>query len=281
MQKKYAVLSLSGGMDSSSLLVHLLADDYQVTAISFDYGQKHLAELEKAQDLCDYLNDQGFKVNHKIITFDGLSELLHSTLVSGGEDVPEGYYHADNMKLTVVPNRNKIFSSVIQAAALSIATENKSPCVIAMGIHAGDHMIYPDTTPEFRALDYQAFVQGNWDAEQVQFYTPFINIDKKEILEDLEKSTTKLNLSFDEILKRTMTSYKPILIDGKYYSDYKSASSVSRIEAFIELNKKDPIDYADETGVVSWEKAFSHVQSILAENKENKENETNNKKEKV
>jgi len=52
--KKQAVLSLSGGMDSSTLLLHLLANDYQVTALSFDYGQKHKVELERAVDLVKY-----------------------------------------------------------------------------------------------------------------------------------------------------------------------------------------------------------------------------------
>ena len=54
--KKQAVLSLSGGMDSSSLLLHLLANDYDVTALSFDYGQKHRVELERATSLVEYIN---------------------------------------------------------------------------------------------------------------------------------------------------------------------------------------------------------------------------------
>ena len=54
--KKQAVLSLSGGMDSSSLLLHLLANGYEVTALSFDYGQKHNVELERAKELVDYIN---------------------------------------------------------------------------------------------------------------------------------------------------------------------------------------------------------------------------------
>ncbi|MCF6775272.1 7-cyano-7-deazaguanine synthase [Thiotrichales bacterium 19X7-9] len=261
----FAVLSLSGGMDSSSLLMHLLAHNYQVTAISFDYGQKHQVEIEKAQDLCQFLIKKGYAVKHQVIHLDGLSQLLDSTLVSGGKEVPEGHYHENNMKLTVVPNRNKIFSSIIQAVALSIAQVNDTTCAIAMGIHSDDHATYPDTRQAFRDLDYQAFLSGNYNAECVKFYTPYINISKQAVLEDLEKSTQKLNLDIDEILKRTITSYKPILIDGKYYSDYKSASSVGRIEAFIQLNKKDPIDYADETGPVSWDKVKQHVKTLLTE----------------
>ena len=131
---KQAVLSLSGGMDSSTLLLHLLANDYQVTALSFDYGQKHNIELERAKQLIEYLKQNGQPVRHQIITLNGLAELLNSSLVTGGEDVPEGHYAEDNMKSTVVPNRNKIFSSIIQAVALSIATEKDTTCDIAMGI---------------------------------------------------------------------------------------------------------------------------------------------------
>ena len=123
--KKQAVLSLSGGMDSSTVLLHLLAHDYEVTAVSFNYGQKHNIELERAQELIDYLKENGYNVNYQEITLFGLVDLLNSNLVQGGEEVPEGHYEEDNMKDTVVPNRNKMFSSIIQAVALSIANEKK------------------------------------------------------------------------------------------------------------------------------------------------------------
>jgi len=133
--KKQAVLSLSGGMDSSSLLLHLLANGYEVTALSFDYGQKHNVELERAKELVDYINSDctvSSFVRHQVIKLDGLAQLLNSSLVSGGSEVPEGHYAEENMKATVVPNRNKIFSSIIQAVALSIAEQNNTECVIAM-----------------------------------------------------------------------------------------------------------------------------------------------------
>ena len=152
---KKAVLSLSGGMDSSSLLLHLLANGYEVTALGFDYGQKHKVELERATSLVEYLQSKNLPVVHQIIKLDGLSYLLNSALVAGGKDVPEGHYEQDNMKETVVPNRNKIFASLIPAVALSWATRGeKRPIEIAMGIHAGDHAIYPDCRQEFRDIDF-------------------------------------------------------------------------------------------------------------------------------
>ena len=167
------------------------------------------------------------------------------------------------MKATVVPNRNKIFSSIIQAVALSIAEQKNTECAIAMGIHAGDHAIYPDCRQEFRDIDFEAFKAGNWGSEKVYHYTPYLNTDKFGILKDGNDCLGKLGLDFNEIYYRTNTSYKPIKYKDIWYSDYKSASSVERVEAFIKLGKPDPVEYADETGPVSWETVVEHVKTIL------------------
>ena len=259
---KNVVVSLSGGMDSSTLLLRCLSEYDNVTAISFDYGQKHRVELERAQSLVDYLAENGQKVNYQVIRLDGLVNLLNSNLVEGGEDVPEGHYEEDNMKATVVPNRNKIFASITQAVALSAANANGNDTDIALGIHAGDHAIYPDCRQEFRDADDQAFRIGNWEAEKVGYFTPYLETDKLGILKDGEKLTEKLELDFDEVYKRTNTSYKPFPSGN---SDYKSASSVERIEAFIDLGRPDPVQYEDETGPVDYAVAKAHVEKLLAE----------------
>jgi 7-cyano-7-deazaguanine synthase len=282
-------------MDSSTLLLHLLANGYEVTALSFDYGQKHSIELERAKDLVDYLNsnptrifhhDRAFngfeevypKINYQVIKLDGLSQLLNSALVTGGAEVPEGHYAEENMKATVVPNRNKIFSSIIQAVALSIAEAKNCNVEIAMGIHAGDHSIYPDCRQEFRDIDYEAFVTGNWGAEKVAYYTPYLLGDKFDILKDGEVCCETLRLNFDEVYRRTNTSYKPIKLKIYYhldngdveeyeewFSDFKSASSVERVEAFMKLGRRDPVNYADEFGQVTWEYVKEYVSSVLDE----------------
>jgi 7-cyano-7-deazaguanine synthase len=275
--KKYAVLSLSGGMDSSTLLLHLLANNYYVTALSFDYGQKHKVELERATELVEYLNSQAdetlyksettetiihhfYKVKHQIIKLDGLSQLLNSSLVEGGSDVPEGHYENENMKATVVPNRNMIFSSIVQSVALSIATKNNTECVIALGIHSGDHAVYPDTTEQFRQSCLETFKIGNWESHLVDYYAPYMETNKFGILKDGAKCCEFLCLDFDEVYKRTNTSYKPFPSGN---SDYKSASSVERIEAFIKLGRPDSVQYEDESGPVSWEVAKTHVETVL------------------
>jgi len=287
--KKQVVISLSGGMDSSTLLLHYLSSGYQCTCISFDYGQKHKVELERATELVHYINSNiSNNVKHQIIKLDGLAQLLNSSLVEGGEDVPEGHYAEENMKATVVPNRNKIFGSIAQAIALSIATQTNNECKIALGIHAGDHSIYPDCRQEFRDADYKAFLLGNWDSHLVTYDAPFLQVDKFDILKHGLECCEQLGLDFDEVYKRTNTSYKPILIEtkaslgtiefehggiihklpqeatvyGTWYSDYKSGSSIERILAFIKLGHPDPVEYADETGPVSWDVAKTHAEKI-------------------
>jgi 7-cyano-7-deazaguanine synthase len=268
---KKAVLSLSGGMDSSSLLLHLLANGYEVTALGFDYGQKHKIELDRATELVKYINSdpsQGFlsmdypKVKHQIIKLNGLSQLLNSALVEGGDELPEGHYEQSNMSLSVVQNRNKIFSSIIQAVALSVAEKENTETIIAMGIHAGDHLIYKDCRQEFRDADYQAFLEGNENGHLVTYYTPYLKVNKFDILEDGQKSCDILGLDFNEVYKRTNTSYKPYPSGN---SDYKSAASVERIEAFIKLGRPDPVQYEDETGPVDYETARIYVEQVLSE----------------
>ena len=270
---KHVVISLSGGMDSSTLLLRCLKEYDTVTAISFDYGQKHRVELERAQSLVGYLNDNFYETNHRgddfgkyspityrQIKLDGLVDLLDSALVTGGDDVPEGHYAEENQRQTVVPNRNKIFASITQAVALSVANRTSEDCDIALGIHAGDFGVYPDCRQEFRDADDQAFRLGNWDAERVNYFTPYLEGDKFTILQDGEILCRELGLEFNEIYKRTNTSYKPYPTGN---SDYKSASSVERVEAFIKLGRKDPVTYEDETGVVSWEHVVNEVTKVL------------------
>jgi 7-cyano-7-deazaguanine synthase len=298
--ERHVVISLSGGMDSSTLLLRCLKEYNTVTAISFDYGQKHRIELDRAQSLVDYVNanpncvfvheelPNGFietysKVTYRQIQLNGLADLLDSALVTGGAEVPEGHYAEENMKATVVPNRNKIFASIIQAVALSIANKTGEQCDIAMGIHAGDHAIYPDCRQEFRDADDHAFRMGNWEADKVGYFTPYMEGDKFTILQDGEVLCGELGLDFNEVYKRTNTSYKPIFIlgggdswieynpakdgvvaeRGGWYSDFKSASSVERVEAFIKLGRPDPVGYADEIGPVTWKHVVKEVTKVL------------------
>jgi 7-cyano-7-deazaguanine synthase len=251
---KVAVMALSGGMDSSALLLHLLREGYTVTAISFNYGQKHVIELDRARLLVEYLKQHQLNLTHHVADLTSATALFESNLLQGGEDVPKGHYEEDNMKATVVPNRNAMFASLLYGTALSIANAHDTDVEVVLGVHSGDHAIYPDCRPEFyRALEH-AFAIGNWDSDRVSFTLPYLNEDKTSILRDAERSSKQLNLHFDEVFRRTITSYQP---DEQGRSDGTTGSDVERILAFHAIGRKDPVEYTN-----SWEEVLANALEI-------------------
>ena len=251
---KRAVISLSGGMDSTCLLVNLLAEEYdEITAVSFDYGQNHRIELELAARTVSNLRDKHFNITHQIIDIRSLGTLLESSLIGG--EVPKGHYEQDNMKSTVVPNRNVIFSSMVYAIAQSKASKYKEHVDIALGVHAGDHAIYPDCRPESIEAVEKAFKLSNYDAELVSYIRPYIQFSKTDILYDCVKNCVNLGLRFDDISVNTITSYNP---DSRGRSSGTSGSDIERIEAFINLDRKDPIEYQKP-----WDEIVAHALTVL------------------
>jgi 7-cyano-7-deazaguanine synthase len=264
VKKRIAVVSLSGGMDSTCLLLHLLANGYEVYAVSFDYGQKHRYELGMVQRNMEYLASNNIFVDWRLLPMHYIGQMFESALLQGGE-IPEGHYAEENMKQTVVPNRNAIFSSIIYGYALSIAERAKKGDIhafenvkICLGVHAGDHAIYPDCRPEFYDKLYGAFAEGNWGAEAVQLYLPYLYKDKSYILRDGFASCIDLEIDFETVLGNTNTCYNPG-VDGK--SCGKCGSCVERVEAFMAIGKKDPVPYA-----LGWEETCKHVKEILSKN---------------
>ena len=257
---KQAVMALSGGMDSSALMLHLLREGYDVTAVSFDYGQKHRIELDRASDLVAYLADNGFTINHHQVDLKSAMAMFHSDLLTSGGDVPTGHYEETNMKSTVVPNRNAIFSSLLYGTGLSIATKKNCDVSIVLGVHSGDHAIYPDCRPEFYTALEHAFFVGNWDAERVTFNLPYLELDKSAILSDAKASINHLELNFEEVFARTITSYAP---DNDGRSHGKTGSDIERILAFHAIGEKDPLEYVD-----SWEDVLEHALGVEREHRE-------------
>jgi len=246
-----AVLCLSGGMDSTSLLLHLLAEETEVYSISLDYGQKHKIELERLQLNLKYLADHGYKVPHHVLNLSGLGALYHSALTNDDWEVPTGFYAQDNMKQTVVPNRNAIFASIAYGYALSIASRLQKKTKLALGVHSGDHAIYPDCRPAFYHAIMQAFSIGNWDSENVELSLPYIDGDKVSILRDAEQSCLKLDLDFDTVFRNTWTSYQP---DELGRADGRTGSDVERILAFDAIGRIDPVEYRD-----AWKEVLSYA----------------------
>lgn len=244
---KRAVMALSGGMDSTSLLIRLLADGAKVSCVSYHYGQKHTIEVDRATKNIEYLRSRGHEVDHKIVDLIGAMSLFESALINDEKIVPEGHYEEEQMKATVVPNRNAIFASILYGYALSIAERESTDVSIALGVHSGDHAIYPDCRPEFyHALDH-AFTIGNWDSERISFYLPYLEGDKVTILKDALSACDVAGLNFDKVFANTITSYNP---DEQGRSSGRSGSDVERILAFNALDLIDPIEYREPWSVV-------------------------------
>ncbi len=252
---KLATISFSGGMDSTSLLLHLINNGYTVYALSFNYGQKHIIELEKAKENIKYLLSKNIQVKHKIVNISDCVDLLSSSLTNNEIEVPNGHYQEENMKSTFVPNRNSIFSSILYGYAITISKNNNNQKVlISLGVHSGDHAIYPDCRKEFYIKLFDSFKEGNWDSDKIKIYLPYLNLSKSDILLEAQKSIEKLGLNFNKIFKNTLTSYSP---DDKGRSSGKSGSDIERILAFDNIGIKDPIEYVD-----NWETVLKNAKRI-------------------
>jgi len=250
---KVTVMALSGGMDSTSLLLRKLRENNEVYTIGFNYGQKHIIELSRAQANIEYLSEKGHNITHKIVDLSSLMSMFSGSLTSD-KAIPEGHYEEEQMKSTVVPNRNAIFSSIIYGYALSLSKELDCNVTISLGVHSGDHAIYPDCRPEFYQSLNHAFETGNWDSENVKFDLPYIDDNKESILLDAIISCEQLNLDFETIFANTNTSYEP---DNDGRSSGKTGSDIERILAFHAIGRKDPVPYQQD-----WDEVLKHALSI-------------------
>jgi len=215
-----AVVILSGGMDSTTLLYDIVDSGAEVYAVSFDYGQKHIRELFCAKKTCKILN-----VPHRIINLKILNDIAPSALTRKDVDVPEGDYKDDNMKQTVVPNRNMVMLSLATVFAISIKATK-----LYYGAHSGDHTIYPDCRPEFVEVMKTAIELADWN--KVELDVPYLFIHKGEIVH----RGIKLNVDF----KNTWTCYK-----GKEKACGMCGACRERLEAFYYAGIKDPIEYEE------------------------------------
>lgn len=239
-----AIISLSGGLDSTCLLLKLLSRGYEVKAYGFDYGQKHTVELKKVKENIKFLQSLGYPVTHQVIDLRDAFSDSASSLHQGGEDIPEGHYNDLSMKSTVVENRNIIFSAIIYGKALAWAKKTGEHVDIFLGIHAGDgHSVYKDCTPESRMAAELTFKISNWDSDKVNYVAPFENVYKADVLtegldamENMEFSTDNINF----VLSNTHSCYNP---DERGRSCGKCGTCVERLEAFAKNSIKDPIEY--------------------------------------
>lgn len=219
-----AVCIASGGMDSATLAWKYHRDGYDLLLIGFDYGQRHRKELDSLAAIADRLGAE-----YRIVSLP-LRDALHgSALTSDDVDVPDGHYAEETMKATVVPNRNAIMLSIATGIAVAEGAD-----VVATGVHAGDHFIYPDCRPAFFNPFADAMEHANEGFTVTGFHleAPFIEMTKAEI------AYLGSNLGVDYAI--TWSCYK-----GGDIHCGRCGTCVERIEAFIDADVDDPTEYAD------------------------------------
>lgn len=240
MSKK-AVISMSGGLDSTSLALHLLSQGYEIRAYAFNYGQKHEVELRKVQKNVNYLRKKNLPITLQIIDLRSAFAGNTSALVaSTGKAIPEGDYREESMKDTVVPLRNVIFSSIVYSKAINWAVQSNDKVFVTLGIHAGDHTIYPDCRPESQEACKHAFEISDWNSDKVDYEAPFVEFTKDQVLEKGIWACTKLGLDWRLVYRGTISCYNP---DEKGRSCGKCGTCVERLEAFDKLGLEDPARY--------------------------------------
>ncbi len=222
MNKK-AVIIVSGGIDSTTLLYKALREGYEVNALTFLYGQKHHKEIDSAISICGAL-----AVSHQVIDLSAMKGLLSGSALTDSNvnipDVPETAEHYETLKVTIVPNRNAIFLSVATAYAVSLGADH-----VFFGAHYSDRGVYPDCRKEFVEA-FQASERIATDNAALVIDAPFVDVEKSEIV----KLGSELGVPF----KETWTCYR----GGEVHSGVCS-SCRERKRAFWESGVPDPTGY--------------------------------------
>ena len=210
-------------MDSVTLAQYLAHKQHDVRLVSFDYGQRHRKELACATACARRIN-----ARHDIIDLTNITRLIsRSALTSNDIDVPDGHYAEHTMRQTIVPNRNSIMASIAVGMAV-----NEQADSIALGIHAGDHYIYPDCRPTFATtLEQHAKVaNAGFLPDDFHIYTPFVDMTKGEIV--------ALGASIGVPYASTWSCYK-----GGDVHCGACGTCFERREAFNDAGIDDPTDY--------------------------------------
>lgn len=220
-----AVAIVSGGLDSTVLAYQLNALQLELNILSFDYGQKHVKELEMAAQTA-----RDLKATHEIVSLQNITRLISNSALTNPEaEVPEGHYAAANMAATVVPNRNAIMLSIAFGWAVNIQAD-----LVAIGVHSGDHPIYPDCRPNFiKMFDLmEDFATEGYARGGLHLLAPFVSITKADIV----RLGGKLEVPFE----KTWSCYQ----GGKVHCG-RCGTCVERKEAFRLAEVSDPTEYED------------------------------------
>ena len=219
-----AIVLLSGGLDSTTVLAIAKAHDFECYALSFDYGQKQRSELESAKTIAN----QSKVAEHRIMKI-SLADIGGSALTDDKIEVPK-YSESDEIPITYVPARNTIFLSFALAWAEVIDCQK-----IFIGVNALDYSGYPDCRPEFiKAFEDMANLatKQSVEGEKIEIKTPLINMTKAEIIQK--------GLSLGVDYSQTISCY---LANSNREACGECDACVLRINGFNNANIKDPTFY--------------------------------------
>lgn len=238
--KSDGVAIVSGGMDSVTLAHWLVSQGRRPHLLSFDYGQRHKKELLYAEECAERLG-----LNWSLVDLSTLTELIGTSALTFGEDVPEGHYAEDNMALTVVPNRNMMMLSIAGAVAVS-----EQGSYIAAGMHAGDHAQYPDCREDFIFPFWNTLMQANqgFIDESFLVITPFLHKSKNGI--------AQLALDLGVPLHKTWSCYK-----GQETHCGRCGTCVERLEAIASVNAPPHWDLTEYEDTEFWKTAVAEFQT--------------------
>jgi 7-cyano-7-deazaguanine synthase len=220
MKTTPSVVLLSGGMDSATALAREVKEGDVRLAVSVDYGQRHVRELDSAVGLARY-----YGVDHEVLDLTGWGRLLKgSSLTDPDVEVPEGHYAAPSMAATVVPNRNATMLMAAAGVAQAVGAQR-----VVTAVHAGDHAVYPDCRPEF----IQAASLASTLGAGVEISAPFVHITKT----DIARLGGEIGVPFEI----TWSCYK-----GGIFHCGKCGTCYERREAFEEAGLEDPTAYEED-----------------------------------
>ncbi|MGL9719450.1 7-cyano-7-deazaguanine synthase QueC [Symbiopectobacterium sp.] len=195
---KRAVVVFSGGQDSTTCLIQALSLYDEVHCVTFDYGQRHRAEIDIARALANQLGAKA----HKVLDVGLLNELAVSSLTRDNIAVPDYDASASGIPSTFVPGRNILFLTLAAIYAYQVGAE-----AVITGVCETDFSGYPDCRDEFvKALNH-AIVLGI--ARDIQFITPLMWLNKAETW-----ALADHYHHLDTVRSQTLTCYNGIQGDG-------------------------------------------------------------------